>query len=135
MTTNLLELSYPIYWRLTAPEKDMIDAENKALGDYTNHLSSLDWEPFDEDDDRPTYCDRVIEWHAGAPWYAQAMLVAAALGDKGRISVSVSTRAAHFVVRTDAEGLVDAMLHDQTISEVFNARVQRAIRILQGDGE
>ena len=63
------------------------------------------------------------------------MLVAAALGDKGRISVSVSTRAAHFMVRTDTEGLVDAVLHDRTISEVFNARVQQAIRILQGEGE
>jgi hypothetical protein len=135
MTANLLELIYPVYWRLTAPEKDMVDAENKALGDYNNHLSYIDWEPFDEDDERPTNCDRFIEWRAGDPRYAKVMLVAAALGDKGRISVAISTRAAHFAVRSDVAALVDAVLHDRTISEVFDARVQLAISILQGEGE
>lgn len=90
-------------WRIYAPEDDMSAAEYAVLGAYDNHMSRLDWEPFDEDDEKPKNCERVIDLYLPNPdRMADAFKVLAFLGAKARVSVSIMTE--HFAVDIDTNG-------------------------------
>lgn len=122
-------------WRVYARETDMREAEYAVLGGYDQHFSQLDWEPFDEDAERPDNCDRFIEWHPGdkrTDAFAAAMKVAGHLGEKCWLSVHVGTSAYSVSLASDRMAPTNSYLHVPAILSDVQLRITQAVHLLQG---
>lgn len=121
---------------LYASEKDMEEAEKAVLGFQFCHLSTLDWHPSDEDDEKPDNCDRVIEYCPGTT-QGKSILhdmfkIAAYLGDRCWLSVGIN--AGWIYTNVDTTGRNRMSVFENHLHDAMRKRISRAVNILQGSG-
>lgn len=131
-------------WTLTADEKDMREAEDAMLGPYENHISQIDWEPMDEDEERPDQVDRIIRAYSNKA-RIKLFKVAGYLGDKGIVAVhfGCGTKADEDgvpTIRTYAYGSLDSAGSAQQFLSISRTevardlaeRINKAVTLLSG---
>lgn len=121
---------------LLAEETIMQAAENAVLGAWSNHRSSLDWQPFDEDDYKPDPCDRIITCRMiGDPRDAEVLAdiwkLAAHIGP-GACRIRVQFRAEGAVGHFSSDGDHDITIQEQRVSDALRKRINAAIDLLDG---
>jgi hypothetical protein len=125
-----------VHWTLYAPEDAMKAAENALLGDYTHHVSELDWEPFDEEDERPGHCDRRYTVRTFGPGAHDDIAIlwrlAAHIGAEARVEVEIKSPS--FWVRVDTASICNqATVSTANVSAALHDRIRAAINVLHGD--
>lgn len=125
-----------VIWRVTANRDDMREAENAILGDYTKHMSSCDWEPMDEDDDKPDNPEYSIEANTktahGRERVKAIWRIAGYLGARCMVSVRVDTDAMILRVDDHDTSLQHHTIHEAVVAADLHARMHQARLVLLG---
>ena len=120
--------------RLYAQERKMQAAVVCVTGDSWDRWSQLDWEAFDEDDERPENCNRFIAMFPDRPdcdWRG-FWRIAAQLGADATLMVIVHARAAYVCVDTRQGGERRVSVDPTTVGQALTERISRAIAMLDG---
>lgn len=122
--------------RVYAEEHDMQKAENELFGFSYPRISHLDWEPMDDDDERPDNCERYIEVVIDGSEqsqfdFANMMRVAGYLAGKSYLQVFGRTIGIGFYFNSNGKKRIH--IREQALNNAFTDRIEKAINLLKGN--